>query len=36
MPVFLDKLVGVIAVSHLGKECHKEDQRKKEGLIFHG
>lgn len=32
----LEKLVGVNAASHLGEECHKEDQRKEEGLIFHG
>lgn len=32
----LDKPVGVNTVSYLGEECHKEDQRKEEGLIFHG
>lgn len=32
----LDKPVGVKAASRLGEECHKEDQRKEEGLIFHG
>lgn len=30
------KSVGVNTVSHLGEECHKEDQRKEKGLIFHG
>lgn len=32
----LDKSVGVKTASHLGEECHKEDQRKEKGLIFHG
>lgn len=36
MPAFFDKLMGVIITSHLGKECHQKDQRKKEGPVFHG
>lgn len=32
----MDKSVGVKTASHLGEECHKEDQRKEKGLIFHG